>query len=197
MKNNQLFTGSVLFFLIILAGLSNSFFLKAWKGYKVDNKSVHETIIEDDYLMVYHEYLQLTADDKARFMLVDLRDEQRYEAGHLDKAISIPAELLIDNQSLRKIKNHRNNGIILYSDSQETSTLACLMLKSLGYDNVRVLAGNYHIFTEKVLHQIDNAYLFYNEEKATWNYGNIIQRTESEIIDAPVVPAPAVPEGGC
>ncbi len=76
------------------------------------------------------------------FLLVDLRVPVEFERGHIDGAVNIPAQNLLERQNLSTI-DRKDITVVLYGRNQEQAHGPWLLLKQLGYDNVRLLAGGY------------------------------------------------------
>ncbi len=169
-NKNQLLYASLPLFLILLGGILYSISINVARGYEKDNKSLQEMVIGKDYLLRYHDYLQRIATGYPEMLLIDLRDRDTYGEGHLENAVNIPAGQLFERESLRKMRRHRQKDIVLYSDSEEKSALAFMMLASLGFENVYVLPGSYAIIQKHVIEEENKAWLFYDAEKAKWNY---------------------------
>lgn len=73
---------------------------------------------------------------KRNVIIIDLRDEEEYRAGHIPTAVNIPYEDL-ENQ---KCNLYRNNLLIFYCDRGHISLLAARDLIKDGY-NIKSLYG--------------------------------------------------------
>lgn len=79
---------------------------------------------------------------KTDFVLVDLRAPIEFERGHLEGAVSIPAQHLLEAKSL-KIFDNEKAVIALYGRNQEQAHGPWLLLRQLGYDHVKLLHAGY------------------------------------------------------
>lgn len=79
---------------------------------------------------------------KADFVLVDLRAPIEFERGHLEGAVSIPAQHLLESKSLDVFDN-KKAVIVLYGRHQEQAHGPWLLLRQLGYDHVKLLQAGY------------------------------------------------------
>lgn len=70
-------------------------------------------------------------------IIIDLRDKDEYEAGHVPTAVNIPYESL----DKYKYKLSDFNEIILYCDRGSSSLLASRALSKLGYKVVNIYGG--------------------------------------------------------
>ena len=67
-------------------------------------------------------------------LLVDLRDKEDFQAGHLPGAVNLPLSEMMGERD-------RDRPILLYCYRGIRSLKAAIMLKKAGYTNVRSLGG--------------------------------------------------------
>lgn len=197
MKNQTLFKAVFPLFLLLIAGVLYSLAVTTGKGYKTSLETVSEAILDDSHLVYYFDLLEAWNNKSTEMVIVDLRAGEVYEKGHLPGALSLPLHTLFDRPAIRQLNRYRNQDIVLYCDSQNASTLAFMMLTSLGYDNVRVLAGGHEVFVNHIQDHADHAYLFYTPERARWNYGMLFRTDQPATARPATLPAAAIPDGGC
>jgi rhodanese-related sulfurtransferase len=82
--------------------------------------------------------------ESASPLLVDVREPEEYAAGHIEGAISIPVRTLADN--LDKIP--ADKPVIIYCASGHRCGLGTAALAMLGYGNVRVFPGGWHVWSD-------------------------------------------------
>ncbi len=192
---HQLFKAVFPLFVVLMLGVIYSFVIGASKGYQTDLRSVHGAVLDQEYRMNYYEFLH--SDDSGR-LLVDLRNEDRYVRGHLEGAVHIPVEQITDRGMLRKMRGRGVREVLLYSDCEHVSTMAHMMLVSLGIEGVRVLAGSYDTVMGRALRGREDSFLFFHEEKPRWNYRALVPGDGSAPAAVePQAPAVPIPEGGC
>ena len=77
-------------------------------------------------------------------VLIDARDERRFDAGHMPGAINLPAKRL-DELAPRLLPGDKNKLIIFYCDGIECklSHMAADDTEDLGFTNIRVYAGGF------------------------------------------------------
>jgi rhodanese-related sulfurtransferase len=193
MKDNQLLNGAIIFFLVIMIGIVASGFIKSSKKHKVANQDVLENSINDDFLLKYNE---LSTANLADFLFVDLRTEKDFNEGHLQGAINLSPETILEGESLKTLRKSKKP-VVLYSDSQAKSVSVNMLLQSAGIKNIRVLAGNYSIAKNNAIDGQNLEMLRYDEEKAQWNYGAYFKTTPAERNEPPITPAMLQLQGGC
>ena len=84
---------------------------------------------------------KITCDQKEKLMsndsivLIDVRTNDEYRNGHLDKAINIPYDVI--DSEIKKYKDiDENSTIIVYCKSGQRSGKAYETLKNMGYKNI-------------------------------------------------------------
>lgn len=127
---------------------------------------------------------------KADFVLVDLRAPIEFERGHLEGAVSIPAQHLLESKSLKIFENNKAV-IALYGRRQEEAHGPWLLLRQLGYDHVKLLQAGYDGITSA------DSLSFLAPETALFDYSASFRQATAEgqkaIEAVKVVPAAAAP----
>lgn len=89
--------------------------------------------------------------DKVRLLLreggivpVDVREEQEYNAGHIDHAVLLPRGLLEFKIGMIAELADKTKPVLVYCQTGGRSALAALTLKTLGYQTVLSMAGGYN-----------------------------------------------------
>lgn len=104
-------------------------------GYMIEN--IKNELIRQHYF----EEVDSLINDK-NVMLVDVRNKEEYELGHIPSSINIPLDELRDNLS----KLDKNKEIVLICQSALRSYIGCRILSNLNY-NTSHLAGGYRIYS--------------------------------------------------
>jgi rhodanese-related sulfurtransferase len=88
-------------------------------------------------------------------LVVDLRDEKAYEAGHIIDARSIPAaDVAAKAETLKKFKE---KPVVVYCDSGSTSSTAVKALKEAGFTKVVSLRGGLQSWLQENLPVVKGA----------------------------------------
>ena len=77
-------------------------------------------------------------------MLIDVRPQEQFNAGHIPDAINIPMEAIRSN--LEAIPHDRK--VILYCNRGRKSYLASCILRNRGFDNIYNLSGGMDLYNE-------------------------------------------------
>ena len=83
---------------------------------------------------------QINADN---VLLVDVREESEFSAGHIDRALSLPRGVLEFKINNLPEFSDKNSPILLYCGGGGRSALAALSMQCLGYTQIMSLAGGY------------------------------------------------------
>jgi len=80
------------------------------------------------------------------YFILDVREADEYEAGHIDNAVHIPLREL--TQHLDKLPESKSHPILVYCHTQKRATHALVVLRELGYTNVYNLEGGIKAYQE-------------------------------------------------
>lgn len=149
--------------------------------------------------------------DDSSYVIIDLRNPYEYLKGHIKGAVNIPTNSILDKENLKMFDHYASDSltVVLYGQTQLEANGPWMILKQMGYYNVKVLMGGYHYFTTGPLDFYDMpevpeylveepAYDFYGTMEALGN-----MTFEEESSDQPQVVIPtrkkkeSVIEGGC
>lgn len=87
--------------------------------------------------------LQVSASNLTGNQIIDLRSPELYAKGHPEFAINIPVRQLLDEESLELFDKllESNKEVVLYGSDELHSAAPCLLLRQLGFSNVKQLSG--------------------------------------------------------
>ena len=74
-------------------------------------------------------------------IIIDVRDEDEYLAGHIPGAIMVPTKQM--EHHLDMMEQYRKEDIVLYCQSGRRASAAATVLENAGFKNVKLLQGNY------------------------------------------------------
>ena len=208
---NLAFVGFVIaFILVIVIGLLtiNRPDLK----FKLTEDETLEQILLDEDVIFPEDLVGIIEMEEPGYLLLDIRNPYEYIKGHITGAENIPANSILDKENLKMLDNQVKDSVnvILYGQTQLYANGPWLILKQMGYNNIKVLMGGYHYFTTGPLDFYDMpevpAYLV---EEPLFNYYEVMEEMGSTSIgednDAgqPQIVIPSrkkkgsVVEGGC
>ncbi|MEA3477434.1 MAG: rhodanese-like domain-containing protein [Bacteroidota bacterium] len=208
-RTKRLFIFSILFAIIIIIGL-----LTMKRPHLTYQLSPEEALTETMSLMdeYFPEDIPMLVEyaDPA-FQLIDIRNPYEYLKGHIETAINIPVYNLLDNENLKFFKRMAADTvtIILYGKDQLEANSPWMLLKQMGYNNIKVLLGGYDYYVNGPLDFYDMPEIpEYLVEEAKYDFADIISQFNpgqspipSESSREVVVPVRRkkknVVEGGC
>lgn len=83
---------------------------------------------------------------KTPHTLIDVRETQEWDAGHIDGAIHIPKGSI--KSKIESVVPQKDSLIVVYCASGRRSALAAHTLKQLGYTHVENLEGGYNQYID-------------------------------------------------
>jgi rhodanese-related sulfurtransferase len=111
------------------------------------------------------------------YQIIDLRSPVEFQRSHIGKAINIPIQKILDEEYLDlfiKLKKDSIIGII-YSQDQLQANSAWMLLKQMGFDNLRVMPGGYNYYSTSSLDLNDlPAFPEYMVEKPKYDFLGVL-----------------------
>ncbi len=92
------------------------------------------------------EQVKKDMDAGKKFVLLDVRSSEEFDAGHLPKAVNIPRGKL--EFMIGKFSPNKDTEIVLYCRTDARAALATKTLKDMGYTNVKNLKGAFKAWGE-------------------------------------------------
>jgi len=89
-------------------------------------------------------------DKNEKFILIDVRTEGEYLAGHIKGAVWIPRGKL--EFVIQKVEEDPNAELVLYCRSGGRSALSVVTVMEMGYNNIYSLTGGFREWTESGNH---------------------------------------------
>ncbi len=113
--------------------------MTAWAGVKSKEEISNEAKAKAPHIS--SQQLSDSLSEKQNLVLVDIRTEDEYEAGHIQGAQWLPRGTL--EFSIQNLVKDPDTRIVLYCNSGGRSALATLTLEDMGYTNVVDLDGGF------------------------------------------------------
>lgn len=144
-KTQRLSIASVLVILLVLIGLIS--YKKPKQIYDINSKSTLEKVISNDYFIGFDKI------DTPSFVLIDIRNPNEFDRGHLENAVNIYApELLNDaNSDFFKELQMTDKTIVLYGNNPNETISPFMLLHQLGYKNCKILTIENSYFENKLI----------------------------------------------
>ena len=164
--------------------------------------SLEDEIFPEDVASVF-EY------EDPGYVVVDIRNPYEYYKGHLQTAVNIPVPDLLSEENIRFFKQLEQDSmtVILYGQDQLEANGPWMVLKQLGFDNIKVMLGGYGYYTTNSLDIYDMPDIpEYLVEEPNYDFAeissqnNVIEATESKPAQKVTIvrkKKKAAVEGGC
>jgi rhodanese-related sulfurtransferase len=136
------------------------------KKYKFSRKAtdVHAELIAKDHLLDPNTARKLMEAGDAKYMWIDVRNPAEFDKFHIEGAINIPLQRVLDESYVETLKNEKIK--VFYSQESIVADQVRLLLTQYGYDNLMVLQGGVAYWQESVLsNDIFKAAGEYDDEK--------------------------------
>lgn len=169
-KTQRLSIASILVILVVLIGLLS--YKKPKHIYTTNSKSTLEKVVSNDY------FIGLDKIDNPDYILIDIRNQNEFDRGHLENAVNIYAPELLNDINSKFFKEVQKNGktIALYGNNPNETIAPFMLLYQLGNKNCRILTIKNTYFENKLItkncdieqstHKI-NAFIKESVKKAT------------------------------
>lgn len=179
--------------------------------YKLSTSETVEHLVAKEYEFFPEDLVGIVEYGDSSVKIIDLRNPYEYIKGHINGAFNIPANSILDKKNIKMFNQYAADSmtVILYGQDQLEANGPWMILRQMGYDNIKVLMGGYSYFTTGPLDFYDMPEIpeYLVEEPAYDFYGvmeTLGSREPDEISgDQPEVVIPtrkkkeSVVEGGC
>ncbi len=120
------------------------------------------------------------------YAIMDIRSPFEFIKGHISGAINIPTNNLLDKENIKMFKQYAADSVvvIMYAQDQLDANGPWLILKQMGYNNIKVLLGGYHYFTTGPLDFYDMPEVpDYLVEEPAYDFYTIMEELGTRSID--------------
>lgn len=209
-KTRRLTISTIVFVFILVIGFLT--FRTPNLVYELSPESTIEELFNIENEMIPDEMMDILAYGDSNSVLIDVRDPYEYDKGYLGEAINIPVSEILMEESISFFQEMKKDSVIviLYGLDQLDANGPWMLLRQLGFDNIKILLGGYdYLANEEIdyydmpeipLYLIEEPQLNFAEfiENASLNTGQIDQQIEEPKQIAPVKrKKKVVAEGGC
>ena len=170
----------VVFTIVIIVGLIT--LSRPKYVFTLDAMATLETILAEQEEISPYETAKIVARKDQHFQLIDLRSPYDFLIGHIDEAINIPLNSLLEDENFATIKKISESGktMIFYGNDQSQANGPWLLMTQLDIINIKVLTGGYEYF----ILRNDTAYAVvdsvYYAEKAQYDYAQVFQEISGD-----------------
>lgn len=119
--------------------------------FKRSAEGIHAELLESKHLMDPNTALDLIKKGDEKYVFVDIRNPREYANFHIESAVNVPMQRVLDDEYIDALKNDRIK--VLYSEESIDADQVRLLLTQYGYDNLMVLQGGAKYWKEYMLDQ--------------------------------------------
>lgn len=133
---------------IVLIGLLS--FTTPSIQFNVDERQILAEIEEMNHEIFPDEALEYVIEQNPDYLLVDIRDEYRYLQNHLEGAINIPMNYLLDEENIKILDQATSDSlqILFYGENQIQANAAWMLSYQIGYTNTKVMMGGFDLVND-------------------------------------------------
>lgn len=131
-----------LFLVVIIFGLLT--FSRPVHKYQI---SVQEMLVE---LNQHSNSVSLNDLSNSDFVLIDLRQTYDFQKGSIDGSINIPVSDILNKEFIAMFDDWQNSSktVVLFAENEQATAAPWMLLKQLGYQNMKTLAGGYGFYRQ-------------------------------------------------
>ena len=128
------------------------------------------------------------------YQLIDLRTPPEYMKSHVEGAINIPAKNVLDMEYY-DILNQDEKINVLYCRDKNQGINIYMILKQLGFKNIKVALGGYDYINEFIIAQYGIHSGDYNDEKPKYDYLRMVVGVDQPVNDSISAPKVTIKDG--
>ena len=177
-----------IFFVMLLALVFSSCSDNSKKKYALGiDETLNAYLHKDDILSVEKLANILLCKHENVYQMIDLRTPPEFIKSHVEGAINIPAKNVLDMENYN-ILNQDEKINVLYCRDKNQSINIYLILKQLGFKNIKVALGGYDYINEFIIAQYGIHSGDYNDEKPKYDYLRMIVGVDQPVQDSITAP---------
>ena len=179
-KTRRLIIASVIFLMILVTGFIT--FKQPENKYDISAKEMLAETGSTDQVVSPDE-LELTD-----IILVDLRNSNDFNKGTIDGAINIPVSDILNEDVISQFNEWQNRSetVVLFAGDQQAANAPWMILRQLGFSNLKVLAGGYSVFSStQADSDAESLDLEFNPEIPVLDFAGFIEEATGEEVEAP------------
>lgn len=186
---NPLRLGLLIMLIVIIVG---SLLYRYWPSDYSISADVAAKVAADNKGMTPFEFLNELQSERNR-IIVDIREKEEFETGHIEGAINIPAAEILGKRNIRKIRNYP---VLVYGSEEAESHMIALLLQMTGID-AEAVNSNYNHIKSLQEEKSSSPMRFFSEEKVQYNYNEYFKAFDLTPTEPVEIKVPVPSPGGC
>ena len=176
LRTNRLLIAVLFFVAILLIGFIT--LSKPDFEYGFTATETLEQILSFEDEMIPDEAMEIAYDETAGYKFVDIRNPYEYVKGNIEGSINIPFQNFLADENVEFFDQMMQDSItlVVYGWDQTEANAPWMILKQLGYSNVKILLGGYGFYSGETFDMFYESEIpQYFVEEAKYNYVEIME----------------------
>ncbi len=208
LRTNRLSVAVLFFVAILVIGFISISKPDYEYGFTVSETLEQLLSYEDE--MTPDEAMEIVYDETPGYKFIDIRNPYEYVKGNIEGSLNIPFQNLLADENVEFFDEMKEDSItlVVYGWDQTEANGPWMVLKQLGYSNVKILMGGYGFYSGETFDMFYESEIpQYFAEEPQYNFlevmesfanGSIVEEVEAYETIAPIrKKKKAVVEGGC
>lgn len=209
MTKKALVTVALIFVAVLIIGWISM--KRGGLSWEITPQQTVDYLMEAEYQVLPEDVAYYVDFDEPGYVFVDLRNPYEYVKGNIKTSVNIPQTELLTEEALQFFRDAAQDSltIVLYSTDEAAATGPWLLLKQMGYKNLKVMKGGWDYYANESLDPYDMPEVpKYMVEEPAYDFASIMELMKSSPAseqqqDAPEVVIPQrrkkknAVEGGC
>lgn len=188
--NNAALAFSAIMIVVIIISKSYS------EDYKMTSENAIESAATSEGMTLQKLFTALQPNQKENYLFVDLRKPEVFEFDHIEGAVNIPYEKLLDKKH-QSVFNDDNKTIVLYGKDEVNSSNGWFLLKQLDYENITYLHGGFQLANKHIIKNYNPGYGHYKAEKPQYDFAKFFETRDKPEKPKVEVETSIEVSGGC
>ena len=144
--------------------------LKSGRKFKFETSAedLHRELVDSRFHMDPNTAREIIAKKNSDYVFIDIRNPGEYDNFHIEGAINVPAQRILDDAYIPYLKNNKKK--VLYSNESIKADQVRVLLTQYGYHDLYVLQGGANYWKENMLSgDVFKTKAEYDDEKLTFD----------------------------
>ena len=125
--------------------------IKDSQKYRFDKsaEAMHQDLLKNDYYLNPEKAWEIIGAKDQKYVFVDLRNPREFDNFHIEGAINVPMQRVLDEEYVQSLKNDKTK--VLYSNESIKADQIRVLLSQYGYENLMILQGGAKYWKENMI----------------------------------------------
>jgi rhodanese-related sulfurtransferase len=142
--------------------------------FRLSAAELHVVATDSAHYISPEKALGLLRENTGEYLFVDLRNPRQYDNGHIDGAVNLPMETVLDPAARKLLRSAPR--IVLYDIGSSGANQVWMLLRQTGFENLYVLEGGLAYWQQQVMNpDIFKSAAIAADEKAKFDFKGLTQ----------------------